>query len=164
MSQRIRSTVVISLAAVLLVGAGVWGAAMFRADARHDRPTAADLGPLTVQQYDAAVRVAQREIDREQARITSATAILRAGRVRQGNMSGRCRSGHLVEIRLVGRFPHITTGGTAGDTHAPTGRVTLVGITTDAATGQACRLGVGTGRQRPDKGNVADLMPALRLS
>jgi hypothetical protein len=118
-------------------------------------------GPLTEQQYDAAVAVAQHEIDREKARITTATAVLRHRTLsrRQSNLPGLCTSGRVIEIRLTGKFPHITTSGIAGVPSA-SGHVTSVGITADALSGRACLLGVGTGRPAPYR-HGADLLPAL---
>jgi hypothetical protein len=161
LSPRARNTTVLVTACALLVTAGVWGALMMRADARHDRPVdASEYGPLTAAQYSAAVAVARHEIDRERAKITSVTAVLHRGTVHQPNQPGTCTSGREVRIRLVGRFPHIAVGGAAG---APGGSVTEVDITTDAVSGRACLLGVGTGKATPYH-HAADLMPALDVS
>ena len=148
------------VACALLATAGVWGAMMLRADAHHETPSSR--GPLSEEQYAAAVRVARHEVDEQKpSRLTSVTAVLKPGTVRQPNMADACHSGQVVKIRLVGRFPRITTGGLArGGPQSGSGRVTLVGITTDATSGRACLLGVGTGRSAPYP-DAADLMPAL---
>ena len=149
------------VACALLATAGVWGAMMLRADAHHGAPSSSTRGPLTEEQYAAAVRVAQHEVDQQKpSRLTSATAVLKPGNVRQPNRADACHSGHVVKIRLVGRFPRIVTGLARGGPQSGSGRVTLVGITTDATSGRACLLGVGTGRSAPYR-DAADLMPAL---
>jgi hypothetical protein len=157
-SSRRRTTTVFAVAGALLAGAAVWGVLMFRADAKRDGvDDAANRGPLTAEQYAAAVRIVQREVRDQKASLTSATAILRPGTVLQANVGPACTSGHLIRIRLLGRFPHIVTGGT---TDGSGGRVTEVDIAADAATGRACELGVGTGKGHPFR-RAADLMPAL---
>lgn len=149
------------VACALLATAGVWGAMMLRADAHHGAPSSSTRGPLTEEQYAAAVRVAQHEVDQQKpSRLTSATAVLKPGNVRQPNRADACHSGQVVKIRLVGRFPRIVTGLARGGPQSGSGRVTLVGITTDATSGRACLLGVGTGRSAPYP-DAADLMPAL---
>jgi hypothetical protein len=156
-SSRRRTATVLAVAGTLLAGAAVWGLLMFRADAKRDGVDAASRGPLTAEQYAAAVRVAQREVREKKASLTSATAILRRGTVVRANVGPACTSGHLIRIRLLGRFPHIVTGGTTGGSG---GRFTEVDIAADAATGRACELGVGTGKGHPFR-RAADLMPAL---
>jgi hypothetical protein len=149
---------VFAVAGGLLAGAAVWGLLMVRADAKHDGvDDPANHGPLTAEQYAAAVRIVQREVASEKASLTSATAILTRGRVRNANVGPACTSGHLIRIRLLGRFPRITVSPPPGGRGGP---VRLVGITADAATGRACLLGVGTGKNHPYRG-AADLMPAL---
>jgi hypothetical protein len=157
MSRR-RTAGVFVVASGLLASAAVWGLLMVRADAKRDGiDDQASRGPLTAEQYAAAVRIVQREVKRQKASLTSATAILVRGKVRDATVGPACTSGHLIRIRLLGRFPHITVSPPPG---APGGPVRLVGITVDAATGRACLLGVGTGTGHP-YGNAADLMPAL---
>ena len=113
-TQRMRRTTVVVVACALLATAGVWGAMMLRADAHHGAPSSSTRGPLTEEQYAAAVRVAQHEVDQQKpSRLTSATAVLKPGNVRQPNMADACHSGQVVKIRLVGRFPRIVTGGLA---------------------------------------------------
>jgi hypothetical protein len=156
MTRGIRTASVFGVAGVLMASAGISGAEMMQAHVEHHH--AAVHGPLTDAQYAAAVRVAQHQIDQQKpSRLTSATAVLKPGKVRQPNLADACHSGEVVKIRLVGRFPHVVTGGRPG---GGSGAVTLVGVTTDAKSGRACLLGVGTGRSAPFQ-NAADLTPAL---
>ncbi len=158
MSRRGRTAAVFGAAGALLVGAAAWGFLMVRADAKHDGvDDPANHGPLTSEQYAAAVRIVQREVTKEKATLTSATAIVTRGKVRDANVGPACTSGHLIRIRLLGRFPRITVSPPPGGKGGP---VRLVGITADATTGRACLVGVGTGRSHPYR-EAADLMPAL---
>jgi hypothetical protein len=159
MSRRTRTTTILVSACALLATAGVWGAVMVRADAGRDRTVgdAADYGPLSADQYAAAVTVAQHQADRLGGRLATATAVVRPGQVSQANLAGRCDSGSMVRIRLTGRFPHVATGGSVG---ASDGAVTTVDITADGTSGRACLLAVATGKASPYR-QAADLMPAL---
>jgi hypothetical protein len=152
MSQRVRSTVVIALAAALLAAAGVWGALMVRADARHTSsvgdPT--DYGPLSAQEYAAGVAAAQRQLTSAKAHLTSATAII-------GNAA--CGSSdHNVKVLLLGRFPHAQVLPPPGGKSGP---VTAALLAVDPATGKACHTSAGLGRRHPYR-HAADLMPALK--
>jgi len=157
--SRQRTWSVLGVAVVLLSAAAVWGLLMLRADAKHDPSVGnpADYGPLTDDQYAAAVQIAQNEIDHEHARITSATAVIRSGTVHQPNLAGRCTSGQEIRILLIGRFRHIVVDPPPG---APDGPASSVGITADAASGRACLLGVGNTQVKPYRGS-ANLLPAL---
>jgi len=158
MTRRMRTVLVFAASGVLLGVVGLWGAELMRADAKHEGVgDTADDGPLTSSQYAAAVAVAQREMDKERARVTSVTAVIRPGKVRQPNLGGECRSGHVIRILLIGRFPHIVVDPPPG---APAGPVTSVGITADATSGEACLLGVGNVHVHPYR-HAADLLPAL---
>jgi hypothetical protein len=156
--QRQTATVFV-LSGVLLAGVAVWGALMLRGAGSHAAASAdpADLGPLTRSQYAAAVAIAQHEVTKEHARRTSATAIVKRGKVAQPNLSGACVSGHEVRILLIGRFPHITVSPPPGGAGGP---VRSVVITVDGVAEQACLLGVGVEHARPYR-HGADLMPAL---
>lgn len=159
MTERTQTTTVFVVSGVLLAGVATWGALMLRAGGRHaDAPGGpADHGPLTSAQYAAAVLIARHEVRKERARLTSATAILRRGKVEQPHLSGDCTSGHEIRILLIGRFPHIAVSPPPG---APSGAVRSVVITVDGAALEACDLGVGVGHARPYR-HSADLMPAL---
>ena len=159
MTEGTQTTTVFVVAGVLLAGVATWGALMLRAGGRHaDAPGGpADHGPLTSAQYAAAVLIARHEVRKERARLTSATAILRRGKVEQPHLSGACTSGHEIRILLIGRFPHIAVSPPPG---APGGAVRSVVITVDGAALKACDLGVGVGHARPYR-HSADLMPAL---
>jgi hypothetical protein len=147
------------VAGLLLVGAGLWGAELMRADAKHEPRVGdpADYGPLSSSQYAAAVAIAQHEVDQEGAHLTSATAVIRPGKVHRSNLGGSCTSGREIRIRLIGRFPHIKNDASHG---ASAGPVTSVGITADASSGRACLLGVGNAHAHP-YARSADLLPAL---
>jgi len=154
-----RTVVVFVVGGLLLASVGFWGATMMRADAKHERRVGdpADYGPLSSSQYAAAVAIAQREIDKERARVTSATAVIKSGKVHQPNLAGSCTSGREIRILLIGRFPHIAVAPPPG---APDGPVRSVGITADATSGRACLLGVGNVHVHPYP-HSANLMPAL---
>jgi hypothetical protein len=143
-------------AVVLLSSAAVWGLLMLRADAHHEGPVGnpADYGPLTADQYAAAVRIAQREVTSSDAHLSSATAIVERGRVRTPNLSSACTSGRVIRIQLVGRFPHLILGG-PGQTGPDVER-----FVADAVSGQACDVAVGAGHVKPYR-HSADLLPAL---
>jgi hypothetical protein len=147
------------VAGLLLVGAGLWGAELMRADAKHEPRVGdpADYGPLSSSQYAAAVAIAQHEVDQEGAHLTSATAVIRPGTVHRSNRGGSCTSGREIRIRLIGRFPHLRAN---PPPRAPSGPVASVGITADASSGQACLLRVGKAHVDP-YARSADLMPAL---
>jgi hypothetical protein len=114
-------------------------------------PTAAH-GELSAQQYAAAVELARHEIRRQDATVTSATATVSRGMVHNPNVGVPCTSGRLLRIKLIGKFPHITTTGGPG---LPAGPVRAVLLTADAESGQACLIGVHVGRASPEPGAVA---------
>jgi hypothetical protein len=159
MTSRKRTASVFVVSGLLLVGVGLWGADLMRADAKHESHVGdpADYGPLSSSQYAAAVAVAQHEVDQEGAHLTSATAALRPGQVHQPNLPGSCTSGRVILIRLVGRFPHVHGNQTAGQPHRGG---TTVGITADATTGRACLLVVRNAHSHAYR-RSADLLPAL---
>jgi hypothetical protein len=158
-TPRWRTASVFIVSGLLLVGAGLWGAELMRADAKHEPRVGdpADFGPLTSSQYAAAVAIVQHEVDREGAHLTSATAVIRPGKVHRSNLGGSCTSGREIRIRLIGRFPHIQADRRRG---APRRPVTSVGIIADASSGRACLLGVRNAHADP-YARSADLMPAL---
>jgi hypothetical protein len=104
-----------------------------------------------------AVAVAQREIADQGATISNASAIARSGRIKDSNTGHPCISGRLLQIKLIGKFPHTVTTGhpvQAGDP-APDFTVRAMIITADAETGRACLIGVQTaenGEVRPIPG------------
>jgi hypothetical protein len=154
MTRGIRTAWVFGVAGLLMASAGVVGAQMLRADARHSSSDR----HLTQAQYDAAVRIARHQVHRLHPRLTSASAIVRSGTVTQANMSGSCTSGHVIKIRLVGHEFHVATGGRA-DGNAR--RVTSVEITADASTGRPCLLDVVTGPASSPYHDGDDLLPTL---
>ena len=118
--------------------AAVSGVALSGCHSADHRP-ATSTGSLTRQQYDVAVNVALHEVDNQDARITSATALLKrnAGKNAPSNTGHRCTGNQVLKVRLIGTFPHVGTG-------APSGPVTEMDIKADPATGEACLIGVGT--------------------
>jgi hypothetical protein len=117
-----------------------------------DDGAATDTGKLTRQQYDAAVNVARHEVETQDARVTSATAVLKhnAGRHAPSNTGHRCTGDQVLKIRLIGTFPHTVTTGTPGGGSTT---VTEMDIKADPGTGVACLIGVGTSKHpEPEQG------------
>ena len=137
--MRSRALIVVAALAVVL------GVALSGCHSADHKP-ATSTGSLTRQQYDAAVNVALHEVDNQDARITSATAVLKrnAGKNAPSNTGHRCTGDQVLKVRLIGTFPHtVTSGGPpGGDPNG--GRVTQMDIKADPATGEACLIGVGT--------------------
>jgi hypothetical protein len=102
------------------------------------------------------VAVAKHEGESEDATVTSATATAEAGKVSDTNTGYRCSSGRLLNIKLIGSFPHIVTTGHAVDLRSPgppaAFTVHAVLLTADAASGHTCLIGVQTGNVEPDPG------------
>ena len=73
-------------------------------------------GKLTRGQYDAAVNLARHEVEAQDAKVTSATAVLKhnAGKNAPSNTGHRCTGDEVLKIRLIGTFPHTVTTGTPG--------------------------------------------------
>jgi hypothetical protein len=116
------------------------------------RATNRDTGGLTRQQYAAAVQVARHEIENQDAKVTSATAVLKhnAKKRAPSNTGMKCTGDQVLRIKLIGTFPHIVTTGTPG--HGG-GRVTEVDIKADPQSENACLIGVGTAENpQPDRG------------
>jgi hypothetical protein len=112
-------------------------------------------GKLTEKQYELAVNVARHEVENQDAEVTSATAVLKhnAAKNAPSNTGLTCTSDQVLRIRLIGTFPHtVTSGGPpGGDPNG--GEVTEMDIKADAVTGDACLIGVGTGkRPKPEQG------------
>jgi hypothetical protein len=111
-----------------------------------------DTGGLTRQQYAAAVNVARHEVENQDAKVTSATAVLKhnAGKNAPSNTGTKCTGDQVLRVRLIGTFPHIVTTGTPG--HGG-GRATEVDIKADPESENACLIGVRTGEvPRPEPG------------
>jgi hypothetical protein len=112
-----------------------------------------------------AVAAAQQEISRElgitgePATIKSATAMARS--VPLKNSTGTsCTSDHLLNVKLIGRFPGVVTTGHPIDKFEPNSDFTVraVLLTVDADSGQTCRIGVQTRHPTPDdEATVLDL-------
>lgn len=99
--------------------------------------------------------IAKDEARAEAADIASATFVARDGTVTDSNVGHPCTSGRLIEVKLIGSFPHIGTTGhplEAGEHEDFT--VTALNITADAASGNVCLKGVQTGEVEPEPGAV----------
>jgi hypothetical protein len=105
--------------------------------------TRPDTGGLTQQQYAAAVNVARHEIENQDAKVTSATVVVKhnAGTNAPSNTGHKCTGDQVLRVRLIGTFPHATVGGRPG---MNTGPVTEMDIKADPDSGDACLIGVGT--------------------
>jgi hypothetical protein len=116
--------------------------------------TASSHSGLTEDQFNTAVSIAHDEADRTGATVTSATATVGQGVVTDSNTGHECRSGKLLHIMLVGRFPGIATGGhpVASRALSPSddGSVHAEEITADPNNRQVCLISVRTGAAVPD--------------
>ena len=128
---------------------------------RASAQDAADRGPLTRAEYAHAVAIARAEVAKEDAKVSRAVAYLVDGRVQSPNLAGRCTSGHLLVVSLVGKFPRIAVGGFAGPGSPSTGPDEWVTLKADPASEEPCLGGVSLGRFAPPV-DYADLGPALQ--
>lgn len=106
---------------------------------------------LTDQEYAFARELVRSEIRQESAILTSATVTVGYGTVLDSNVGYSCTSGRLLHIKLIGDFPHITTGGLAVQPGTPLPDMTVhaVNLTADAKTGRPCLISVQTGKVAP---------------
>jgi hypothetical protein len=159
-----RQTVVKSVLAALLILPFL--TSCLSDQAPRTAPESATQGPgqgtgqgtsLSDSEVAKAVAVAQQEIADQGATISNASAIARSGRIEDSNTGHPCTSGRLLQIKLIGKFPHVVTTGhpvEAGDP-APDFTVRALISTADAETGRACLIGVQTaenGEVRPIPG------------
>jgi hypothetical protein len=144
---------------VMLGAAALWGALLLGAGATHNPAVGdpADYGPLSAEQYAAAVRIARADLAHDHGKLTSATAIVTKGRVKQSDGHGACTSGRVLKVQLIGHFRHLAVSVAPG---RPTGPDQAVVSVADAATGRACIVGVRLGHLSPYR-HGADLLPAL---
>lgn len=114
-------------------------------------PTQHRKSALTDKEYAFARELVRSEIRQEGAVLTSATVTVGYGTVFDSNIGYPCTSGRLLHIKLIGEFPHITTGGLAVQPGTPLPDMTVraVNLTTDAKTGRPCLIGVQTGKVVP---------------
>jgi hypothetical protein len=96
--------------------------------------------------------------------VSSATAVERSGRVevKDSNTGHPCTSGHELEIKLVGKFPHEVTSGHPVQPGSPTPdfRVRAIILTADAESGLVCLNSVQDG----EDGEPQPLTGGTRLS
>jgi hypothetical protein len=110
-------------------------------------------GSLSDEELAFARAIVHDEASVEGANISSVTAAVRPGTVTDSNVGRPCTSGRLLELKLIGTFPHIVTSGhpVRPGEHADF-TVTAVVITADADTGQVCLKGVQTGDVETEPG------------
>lgn len=112
---------------------------------------------LTDKEYAFARELVRSEVRQEGAVLTSATVTVGYGKVFDSNIGYPCTSGRLLHIKLIGNFPHITTGGRAVQPGTPLPDMTVraVNLTADAKTGRPCLIGVQTGKVAPSPNAVS---------
>lgn len=114
-------------------------------------PTQHRKSALTDQEYAFARELVRSEVRQQGAVLTSATVTVGYGKVFDSNIGYPCTSGRLLQIKLIGDFPHTVTTGYAVQPGAPLADLTIhaVNLTADAKTGRACLVGVQTGKVAP---------------
>ncbi|MFZ2016331.1 MAG: hypothetical protein WAV00_21130 [Nocardioides sp.] len=102
---------------------------------------------LSQDQIAKAEAVARQAIKDQGASVSNATVIARPGKVKDSNTGHPCSSGHELQIKLIGKFPHTVTTGhpVPPGSPAPDFTVRAMIITADAESGLACLIGVQTG-------------------
>jgi hypothetical protein len=102
---------------------------------------------LSEDEIAKAEAVARRVIADQGASVSNATAVERAGKVKDSNTGHPCTSGRELQIKLIGKFPHTATTGHPVPPGSPTPDFTVRAmiITADAGSGLACLIGVQTG-------------------
>lgn len=110
---------------------------------------------LTAQQLGYARDVIAHDRELARSEITSATVVRRPGRITNANVGGPCLSGQLLQIKVIGRFPHVLTSGGPPMTssHPRDMTVTAILLTADAETGRLCQEGVQVGPVHPAPGS-----------
>lgn len=144
---RQRRTAFLMAAALVAVVAIVFCIA-FAAPTQHRKSA------LTDKEYASARELVQSEIRKESAVLISATVTVGYGKVFDSNIGYPCTSGRLLQIKLIGDFPHIVIsphpkqpGETTLDLN-----VHAVNLTADAKTGRPCLISVQTGEVAPASG------------
>lgn len=105
--------------------------------------------PVSASELAKAVALAREEIHSQRATISSATVTASSGKMLDANTGHPCTSGRLLNIKLIGSFPHTVTTGhdvRPGES-SPDFTVRAVLITADARSGLACLIGVQTGER-----------------
>lgn len=112
------------------------------------RATSQDGGTsLSLDEIAKAEAVARQAIADQGATVSGAYVMERSGKIRDSNTGHRCTSGHELQIKLIGKFPHTVTTGHPVLPGSPTPDFTVRAmiITADAESGLACLIGVQTG-------------------
>lgn len=117
---------------------------------------------LSQDEVAKAEAVARRVIEEQGASVSSASVIARPGKIRDSNAGHLCTSGHELQIKLIGNFPHTVTTGHPVPPGSPTPDFTVraMNITVDAESGVECLIGV----QTSENGEVKPLPDAAMLS
>lgn len=105
-------------------------------------------GVPTAQELVFARDLAKQEIASQTATGVTAFLSIYSGTVSQPNLDYSCAPGRLLQVLLIGQFPHIVVSGIGA------AEVSAVEMTADAGTGQACLLGVRTGAVSAPLGSV----------
>jgi len=136
------------MAAALVAVVAIVFCPAFAAPKQHDKSA------LTYKEYAFARKLVRSEIRKESAVLISATVTVGYGKMFDSNIGYPCTSGRLLHIKLIGDFPHITTGGLAVQPGAPFPDTTVhaVNLTADAKTGSPCLISVQTGKVAPAPG------------
>lgn len=112
---------------------------------------------ITKKEYAFASALVRKEIRQQvDAVITSASVTVSYGKVSDSNIGFPCASGQLLQIKLIGNFPHIAISPVAVKSGGPTSDSTVhaINLTADAKSGPACLIGVQTGNATPAFGAV----------
>ncbi len=118
-------------------------------------PTQHSNQTLTSQEYAFARTLARSKIRSEGATVTSATVTVSAGKVIDSNVGEPCTSGRLLNIKLIGNFPHIVISPAVSPGTSPRDTtITALLLTADAKTGRPCLVGVHIGKTAPEPGAV----------
>lgn len=132
-----------------------------RATSESTSPGPGQRMSLNQDEVAKAEAVAGQVIEDQGASVSSASAIARSGKVDDSNTGHPCTSGRVLQIKLIGRFPHTVTTGhpVPAGSPAPDFTVRAMIITADAQSGRACLIGVQTG----ENGEVKPLPGATIL-
>lgn len=146
-----RGTLKVSGFAILLF---VLAGCASQSDHRAISPTRHSNNVLTAQEYALARDLVRSEIRREGAILTSATVTVVYANMIDSNIGYRCPSGRLLQIKLIGDFPHTITDGHVIRPGDPTPDFTVHAevLTAGAKTGSPCLMGVQTGKVAPESG------------
>ena len=112
---------------------------------------------LTHREYTFARALVNQEIRQQGTILSSATVTVSYGKVLNSNVGYSCISGELLNIKLIGDFPHITVSPFAPQprTAPQDSTVHAVDLTADAKTGRLCLIGIQTGKVVPARNAIS---------